>query len=63
MVWALAREATSIAEVSMSSSPRRKNHSLCTNQVTGCGDMDKRKAGGQEAYIVAVWGGGVLQHT
>jgi len=35
----------------------------CTDQVIGCDGVDKRKVGGQEGNIVAVYGSGVLRHT
>jgi len=34
---------------------------LCTDQVIGCDDMDKRKVGGQEVNTVVVYGSGVLR--
>jgi len=34
-------------------------HAICTDQVIGCDDVDKRKVGGQKVNIVAVCTSGV----
>jgi len=35
---------------------------LCTDQVIGCDDVDKKKVGSQEVNVVVVCKGGVVQH-
>jgi len=44
-------------------SHNNNNDVCCTDQVIGCGDVDKRKVGGQEVNIVAVYGSDVLRCT
>jgi len=39
-----------------------KTGGLCTDQLIGCDDVDKRKVGGQEVNVVAVCRSGILQY-
>jgi len=59
MTWTIRRGLSLFAETSY----QLKTRGLCTDQVIGCDDVDKRKVGGQEVNIVAVYGSGILRCT